>query len=78
MSYLLIHPRKDLHELWGPNSRVGLHMSVRGFHGVLFSSRVIFLTPRHSLQHPGALGDEVASGCLQLVTKPSHVGGLHG
>jgi hypothetical protein len=28
----------------------------------------------HFLQLPGVLGDEMTSGCLYLVTKPSHMG----
>jgi hypothetical protein len=35
----------------------------------------LLLAPEYSLQPPGALGDEVVSGCLYLATKPSHVGG---
>jgi hypothetical protein len=31
--------------------------------------------PGYYLQPPGVLGDEVASGCLYLVTKSSHVWG---
>jgi hypothetical protein len=36
-----------------------------------FQSRLVPL--EHSLQLPGVLDDEVASGCLYLATKSSHV-----
>jgi hypothetical protein len=31
--------------------------------------------PESSSSPPSILGDEMASGCLYLVTKPSHMGG---
>jgi hypothetical protein len=54
---------------------VGSQRLVGGFHGVLVSSRDFILPPGSSLQVSGVLGDEVASGCLYLATKPSNVGG---